>query len=44
MGLLGMLTGRGGGYDLAGGMDVTTPFGPLKLPFNKSGTTGFTTK
>ncbi len=36
-----MLTGSGAGYELSGDMDLKTPFGPLKLPFDSKGQTGF---
>ena len=39
--VLGMLTGDGSGYKLTGDMDVQTPFGPMKLPFDKIGKTVF---
>ncbi|HGY92102.1 MAG TPA: hypothetical protein ENK43_13105 [Planctomycetes bacterium] len=36
-----MLTGSGAGYELTGDMDLATPFGPLKLPYDAKGQTGF---
>lgn len=36
-----MLTGKGAGYAINGNMDVTTPFGPMTLPFEKKGSTTF---
>lgn len=39
--VLGMLMGKGSGYNLKGTMDVTTPFGPMALPIEKVGETIF---
>ena len=36
-----MLTGKGAGYSINGLMDVTTPFGPMNLPFERKGNTVF---
>nr|DAD40514.1 TPA_asm: hypothetical protein HUJ06_014837 [Nelumbo nucifera] len=32
-----MIRGRGTGYSMKGCLDVDTPFGPMKLPFNREG-------
>ncbi|XP_077234140.1 uncharacterized protein LOC143876288 [Tasmannia lanceolata] len=32
-----MIRGRGTGYSMKGNIDVDTPFGPMKLPFNREG-------
>lgn len=37
-----MLSGKGSSYELGGSLGVKTPFGPLTMPFNKSGSTKFT--
>ncbi len=37
-----MLTGDGAAYALAGTLEVGTPFGPLSLPFDRTGNTPFT--
>jgi len=37
--VLGMLTGDGASYSLAGNTSVGTPFGPMNLPFDKVGKT-----
>lgn len=42
MGAFSMLTGKGSGYELGGDMALSTQFGPLNIPFNKAGQTGFT--
>ena len=39
--VLGMLTGDGANYKLAGDASVGTPFGPMKLPIEKAGKTVF---
>ncbi|MCA9290986.1 MAG: LEA type 2 family protein [Phycisphaerales bacterium] len=36
-----MLTGSGASYDLSGGLAAGTPFGPITLPFSRSGQTSF---
>lgn len=36
-----MLTGSGSSYELGGTMSVTTPFGPLELPYKRAGQTVF---
>jgi len=37
-----MLTGKGAGYQLGGAMNVDTPYGPISLPVQATGTTLFT--
>nr|AJA33569.1 late embryogenesis abundant protein LEA2-1 [Pinus tabuliformis] len=32
-----MIRGKGAGYAMKGNLDVDSPFGPMKLPFNKEG-------
>lgn len=32
-----MIRGKGAGYALKGNLDLDSPFGPMKLPFNKEG-------
>jgi len=39
--LLGMITGDGAGYSLAGNAAINTPFGPMNLPVEKVGKTVF---
>lgn len=41
LGAFTMLTGAGSSYKLGGNMKVTTPFGPLDLPYERSGETQF---
>ena len=38
---LGLLTGKGAGYELKGTMDLGTPYGPMSLPVEKMGRTVF---
>lgn len=42
VGLLNMLLGKGSGYSLGGNLDLDTPFGPIRVPYQKGGQTTFT--
>jgi len=37
-----LLQGKGSKYSLDGGLEVSSPFGPISLPFNRTGETTFT--
>jgi hypothetical protein len=39
--VLNLLRGDGSGYEMAGTLDVDTPFGPVSLPFEHAGRTAF---
>jgi LEA14-like dessication related protein len=41
MAAFGMLQGSDATYDIGGMMSFTTPYGPLELPFDRSGRTPF---
>lgn len=44
LGALQMFSGKGGGYKIAGSLTGSTPFGPLTLPYEKTGQTVFNRK
>lgn len=44
LGAFQMLTGKSGGYSIGGDMKLATPFGPIELPYKKSGDTAFRKK
>jgi len=44
LGVFQMLTGSGGGYSIGGDMRLATPFGPIELPYSKSGNASFRRK
>jgi hypothetical protein len=39
---MNVFSGSAASYDLGGTMSVTTPFGPMSLPFERSGQTSLT--